>query len=61
MTPDEARKVLEDEQRARLAEFQRKLEALLKEYGVRLEVQQIISVVDVRGSVPASASGEEAS
>jgi len=45
MTPDEARKVLEDEQRKRLEEFQKELDALLKKYGVTLQVQQNIVAV----------------
>ena len=45
ITPEQARQVLEDEQRKRLEEFQRKLEALCKEYNVTLQVQQNIVAV----------------
>ena len=45
MTPDEARKVLEQEQQKRLEEFQRKLQELCQEYGVTLQVQQNIVAV----------------
>jgi Zn-dependent peptidase ImmA (M78 family) len=45
ITSEQARKVLEDEQRKRLEEFQQKLEALCKEYNVSIQVQQNIVVV----------------
>ena len=45
MTPEQARQVLEDEQRRKLEEFQAKLNALCQEYGVTLQVQQNIVAV----------------
>ena len=39
VTPDEARKVLEDEQRARLEQCQRELDELLKRNGCTLAAQ----------------------
>ena len=39
MTPDAARKVLEDEQRARLEQCQRELDELLKRNGCTLAAQ----------------------
>ena len=44
MTADEARQVLEDAERKRLEEFQAKLQALLEEYNVTLQVTQQIIV-----------------
>ena len=44
-TPEDARKVLEDEQRRKLEEFQTKLNALCQEYNVTLQVQQNIVAV----------------
>ena len=45
MTPEQARQVLEDEQRRKLEEFQAKLTALCQEYNVSLQVQQNIVAV----------------
>jgi len=45
ITPEQARQVLEDEQRRKLEEFQAKLNALCQEYGVTLQVQQNIVAV----------------
>ena len=45
MTPEQARQVLEDEQKRKLEEFQTKLTALCQEYGVTLQVQQNIVAV----------------
>ena len=45
VTPEQARQVLEDEQRRKLEEFQAKLNALCQEYGVTLQVQQNIVAV----------------
>jgi len=45
VTPEQARQVLEAEQKRKLEEFQAKLDALCKEYGVVLQVQQNIVAV----------------
>ena len=45
MTPEEARRVLQEEQQKRLEEFQAELDALLKKYNVTLQVQQNIVVI----------------
>jgi len=45
MTPEQARQVLEAEQKRKLEEFQTKLTALCQEYGVTLQVQQNIVAV----------------
>ena len=39
MTPEQARQVLEDEQRQRLEQCQAELDALLKKHGVQLSTQ----------------------
>jgi len=45
ITPEQAREVLEAEQKRKLEEFQQKLTALCQEYGVTLQVQQNIVAV----------------
>jgi len=45
VTPEQARQVLEAEQKRKLEEFQTKLTALCQEYGVTLQVQQNIVAV----------------
>ena len=45
MTPEDARKVLEDEQQRKREEFQAKLNALCQEYNVTLQVQQNVVAV----------------
>ena len=44
-TPEQARQILEDEQKRKLEEFQAKLTALCQEYNVSLQVQQNIIAV----------------
>ena len=43
MTPEQARRVLEDEQRGRLEQCQQELDALLRSHGCALQVQLGIS------------------